>query len=90
LEAKATTEDNSFSRGEDDEDIPPVTQISHKQVYEGPITHSRAKLLLQKEVNSLLIDCNFDTYENIILPKCFILMLLRFTHEDVEGIGPKD
>jgi hypothetical protein len=94
-----------FQEGEDDKDIPPVTQVSHKQVYEGPITHSqvshkqvyegpithsRAKLLLQKEVNSVLTNCNFNTSENIILPKCFILMLFRFTHEDVEGTGPKD
>ena len=58
-------------------------------MYEGTITRSRAKLL-QKELNSLLTYCNFNTSENVILPKWFILMLLRFTHEDMEGIGPKD
>ena len=63
--------------------MPPVTQVSHKQVYEGSIMHSRAKLL-QKEVNSLLTDCNFNTSENVKLPKCFILMLLRYAHEDME------
>jgi len=39
-----------FQEGEDDEDMPPeVTQVTHKHVYYGPITRSRAKLL-QKEV----------------------------------------
>ena len=37
-----------------DEDMPPeATQVTHKYVYDGPITRNRAKIL-QKEVNSLL------------------------------------
>jgi len=43
-----------FQEGEDDEDMPPeATQVTHKHVYDGPITRNRAKIL-QKEVNSLL------------------------------------
>ena len=43
-----------FQEGEDDEDIPPeATKVTHKHVYDGPITRNRAKIL-QKEVNSLL------------------------------------
>ena len=61
--------------------MPPVTQVTHKQVYEGPITRSRAKLL-QKEVNSLLAEINFNIHENIILPKCSTLVVLRYTHKD--------
>ena len=49
-----------FQEGEDDEDMPPeVTQVTHKHVYDGPITQSHAKLL-QKEVNSLLSETNFN------------------------------
>ena len=38
-----------FQEGEDDEDMPPeATQVTHKYIYDGPITHSYAKRL-QKE-----------------------------------------
>jgi hypothetical protein len=60
-----------------------------KDTNQGPLTRSRAKKL-QEQVNSFLTDCNFNTSENIILPKCSILMMFRFTHEDVEGTWPKD
>ena len=63
-----------------DEDMPQVTQVSH--IYEGPITRSRAKLL-QKEVNSLLAEINFDIFENIILvTECFTLVVLRHTNKE--------
>ena len=62
---------------------------SPKDTNQGPLTRSRAKNL-QEQVNSFLTDCNFNTSENVILPKCSILMLLRFTHKDVEGTCPKD
>jgi hypothetical protein len=35
-------------------------------------------------VNSFLTDYNFNTSKNVILPKSFILMLLRYAHEDME------
>ena len=42
LESRTTP----FQEGEDDEDMPPeATQVTHKHVYDGPITRSRAKLL---------------------------------------------
>jgi hypothetical protein len=50
-------------------------------VYEGPITRSRAKLL-QKEVNSLLAEINFNIHENIILPKYSTLFVLRYTNKE--------
>ena len=59
--------------------MPPVTQVSH--MYEGLITRSRAKLL-QKEVNSLLAEINFDIFENVILPKHSILVVLRHTNKE--------
>ena len=61
--------------------MPPVTQVSHKQVYEGPIMHSHA-ILLQKEVNSLLAKINFHIFENVILPKCSIVVVLRYTNKE--------
>ena len=79
-----------FQEGEDDEDIPAVhVSSSPKDTNQGPLTRSHAKKL-QEQVNSFLTECNFNTYENVILPKCHILMMLRFTHEDVEGTWPKD
>ena len=64
-----------------DEDMPPVTQVTHKQVYERPITCSHAKLL-QKEVNSLLAEINFDIFENVILPKCSTLVVFKYTNKE--------
>ena len=72
-----------------DEDIPAMhASSSPKDTNQGPLTRSRAKKL-QEQVNSFLTDCNFDTSKNVILPKCSILVLLRFTHEDVIGTWPK-
>ena len=65
-----------------DEDMPPeATQVTHKHVYDGPITQSRAKLL-QKEVNSHLSETNFNIFEDVILPKCSTLILLSHVHKE--------
>ena len=64
-----------------DEDMPMVTQVTHKHVHEGPIKRSRAKRL-QQEVNTLLCEIHFNINENYILPKSCTLLLLRFTKED--------
>ena len=73
-----------------DEDMPPeATQVTHKHVYYGPITRSRAKLL-QKEVTSFLAETNFNIHENIILPKNSTLILLRCSHEEKDQIGQPD
>jgi hypothetical protein len=45
-----------------------------------PITRSRAKKLHQ-EVNSLLVGINFNISENVILPKCSTLVVLRYICE---------
>ena len=60
---------------------PEVTQVTHKHVYDGPITRSRAKLL-QKDVNSLLSETNFNIFEDVILPKYSTLILLRHVHKE--------
>src|SRR6185312_3820276 len=60
---------------------PEVTQVTHKHVYDGPITRNRAKLL-QKEVNSLLSETNFNIFKDVILPKCSTLILLRHVHKE--------
>ena len=69
--------------------MPTVTQVTHKKVHEGPITQSRATLL-QKEVNSLLAETNFNVHENIILHKTSTLILLRYTHEEVKDTWSKN
>ena len=51
------------------------------QVFDGPITRSRAKKL-QQEVNALLCESHFNINENYILPKSCMLLLLRFTKKD--------
>ena len=69
--------------------MPTITQVTHNQVQEGPITRSRAKLF-QKEVNPFLAETNFNIHENIILPKNSTLILLRYTHEEVEDTWSKN
>ena len=65
-----------------DEDMPPeATQVAHKHIYDGPITRNLVKIL-QKEVNSLLFETYFNIFENIILPKCSTLILLRHVHKE--------
>jgi hypothetical protein len=49
-------------------------------INQGPITRSRAKKL-QQEVNSLLAEINFNISENVILPKCSTLLVLRYICE---------
>ena len=68
---------------------PPIqatpTQVSPTttpaQLFDGPITRSRAKKL-QQEVNALLCEIHFNINENYILPKSCTLVLLRFIKED--------
>ena len=66
-----------------------VTQVTHKQVQEGPITRSRAKRL-QQEVNTLLCEIHFNINENYILPKMCTLLVLRFTKEDDKNTKEED
>ena len=54
--------------------------LTPTQVFNGPVTHSRAKKL-QQEVNALLYEVQFNINENYILPKSCTLLLLRFTKE---------
>jgi hypothetical protein len=67
-----------------DTSAPLVTQhqasVTPSDIYEGPVTRSCAKKL-QQEVHAFLSELNFNTDENIILPKSCILLLLRFTQE---------
>jgi hypothetical protein len=59
---------------------------SPTQVFDGPITHSRAKKL-QQEVHALLYEFQLNTNENFILPKSCMLILLRFTKEEGQNIS---
>jgi hypothetical protein len=73
-----------FQEGEDDVDIPRATQVDEDNtpinINQGPITRSRAKKI-QQEVNSLLAEFNFNISENVILPKCSTLVVLRYICE---------
>jgi len=60
-----------------------------KDTNQGPLTRSRAKKL-QEEVNSFLIDFDFNISKDVILPKWSTLMLLRCTHEEVEDTNNRD
>lgn len=59
--------------------VPPTSTPA--QVFDGPITRSRAKKL-QQEVNALLYEVHLNINEKYILPKSYTLLLLRFTKED--------
>ena len=52
-----------------------VTQVTHKQVHQGPIMRSRAKKL-QQEMNTILCEIHFNIKDNYILPKLCTLLLL--------------
>jgi hypothetical protein len=54
-----------------------------KDTNQGPLTRSRTRKL-QEQVNLFLTDYNFNISKNVILPKCSILILLRFAQEDME------
>ena len=63
------------SRG--DEDILAIHTCSSPNVtHQGPLARSRAKKL-REQVNSFLSIYNFHTSENVILPKCSTLVVLR-------------
>jgi hypothetical protein len=59
---------------------------SPTQVFDGPITRSRAKKL-QQEVHALLYEFQLNTNENFMLPKSCMLILLRFTKEEGQNIS---
>jgi predicted unusual protein kinase regulating ubiquinone biosynthesis (AarF/ABC1/UbiB family) len=59
---------------------------SATQVFDGPITRSRAKKL-QQEVHTLLYEFQLNTNENFMLPQSCMLILLRFTKEEGQNIS---
>jgi hypothetical protein len=59
---------------------------SPTQVFDGPITSSRAKKL-QQEVHALLYEFQLNTNENFMVPKSCMLILLRFTKEEGQNIS---
>jgi hypothetical protein len=84
-----------FQEGEDDEDIPVMTipsstTATRDQVIEGPIMRSRAKKL-QQQVNSLHATFDASIDENVKLPKCSTLIVLRnMQQEDAESDSKKE
>ena len=66
-----------------------ISPTSTPQVFDGPITRSRAKKL-QQEVNALLCEIHFNINENYILPKSCTLLLPRFTKEDGKNTEGED
>ena len=59
------------------------------QIIDGPITRSRAKKL-QQEVHTLLCEIHFNINENYILPKCCILIVLRYIEEEKDEFDPEE
>jgi hypothetical protein len=49
-------------------------------LYHGPLTRSCAKKL-QQHVTSLLAEFDNNITENIIIPKIYILVIIRFKHQ---------
>jgi hypothetical protein len=80
-----------------DKDIPTIHDLSHiyhlssnlKDTMQGSFTRSCAKKL-QEQVNSFLINFNFNISENVILPKCSILIAIRNTYEEKDETDHKD
>ena len=63
-----------------------ISHVNHppsnlKDTIQGPLTKCHTKKL-QEEVNSFPIDFNFNTSENVILPKYYILIVIRNTYEE--------
>jgi hypothetical protein len=56
------------------------------QLFDGPITHSRAKKL-QQEVHALLYEFQLNTNENFMLPNSCMLIFLRFIKEEGQNIS---
>ena len=59
------------------------------QVIDGPITRSRAKKL-EQEVHALLCEIHFNINENYILPKCCILIVLRYIEDEKDESDPEE
>jgi hypothetical protein len=82
---------------ESNEDIPTMHDLSHvnhppsnlKDTIQGPHTRSHTKKL-QEQVNSFLIVFNFNTSENVILPKCSMLIVVRNTYEEKDETDHED
>ena len=76
-----------FQEGENDVDLPTEhapLHINHpSHVNQGPLIRSHAKKL-QQQVTSLLAEFNYNISKNVILPKCYTLIILWFKHEDYE------
>jgi hypothetical protein len=49
--------------------------------------HSEPSEKIQQEVHALLYEFQLNTNENFILPKSCMLILLRFTKEEVQNIS---
>ena len=89
--------------GGDDEDIhtldpsPPhkdnhaiaATKGSNDEIRIGPITRARAKLI-EQQVNSLLIESDFVSNENQILPKSLYVCMIRFMGEKDNARGSEE
>jgi hypothetical protein len=90
LEESRTT---PFQGGEDDMTMPALTASPTTfPISTGPITRSQVKKI-QQEVRALRYEFQLNTSDNFMLPKSFMLILLRYveeSHQDEDheaGIG---
>ena len=74
----------------DDEELPVATKTkSNDEIRIGPITRARAKLL-EKEVNSLLVENAIYFDENFILPKSDCLCMIRYIEDGGMARGSEE
>ena len=73
---------------EDDHAIA-ATKGSNDEIRIGPITRARAKLI-EQQVNSLLIESDFVSNENSILPKSLYVSMIRFMGEEANARGSEE
>jgi len=71
-----------------------ISHVNHppsnlKDTIQGPLTKCHTKKL-QEEVNSFPIDFNFNTSENVILPKYSIFIIIRNTYEEKDETDHED
>jgi hypothetical protein len=60
-------------------------QDTSSNMNHGPFTRSRAKKL-QQQVTTLLAEFDNNIIENVVLPKCSILVIIRFKHQGYEDL----
>ena len=65
----------------DDDQPAAAKKVSNDEIRIGPITRARAKLL-EQQVNLILMESDYFTNENCLLPKSLHVCMIRFVGEE--------